>query len=175
MSTTTPVHLAIEYEDAAVSLAKLRDAGLRISKLHLSSALQLEPNAAALDRLRAFADDVYFHQVIARTGDQLKRFRDLDVALDRATEKPDEIGDEWRVHFHVPVHTQPELFFGDTRSQITGVLDFLRSEPATCQHMEIETYTWEVLPPELRTTNVVDQLVKEYDWCLAAMRERGLA
>ncbi|MGK0188994.1 MAG: sugar phosphate isomerase/epimerase [Verrucomicrobiales bacterium] len=174
-------HLAVEFEDAAVSLCKLRDAGLRISKLHLSSALRLNPLPDALKRLSAFAEDVYFHQVIERCPQpdgqpaQLVRYRDLADALKQAADAPDKVGDEWRVHFHVPVHAQPELLFGDTRGQISGVLDVLEKQPSLCRHMEIETYTWEVLPPELRSTNVVDQLVNEYDWCLAEMRQRGLA
>ena len=170
-------HLAVEFEDAAESLRKFREANVRISKLHLSSALRLEPTPDALDRLSAFAEDVYFHQVIERHDDsgELVRYRDLDDALARAASKPDQIGSEWRVHFHVPVHAQPELVFGDTRSQICGLLDVLQREPSMCKHLEIETYTWEVLPPELRSASVVDQLVNEYAWCLTEMRQRGLA
>ena len=169
-------HLAVEFEDASESLIKFSDAGIRLSKLHLSSALRLAPTADARERLAEFAEDVYFHQVIERqrTG-KLVRYRDLQDALDAAAKEPAAVGDEWRIHFHVPVHAQPELLFDDTRSQITGVLDTLRGEPNLCQHMEIETYTWEVLPPHLRTQNVVDQLVNEYDWCLEELRKRDLA
>jgi hypothetical protein len=53
-------------------------------------------------------------------------------------------------------------------------MDWLSKNPTKCQHIEMETYTWEVLPPELRTGDVVDQLVREYDWTLAAMKQRGL-
>lgn len=174
-------HLAVEFEEASASLHKLRDAGVRISKLHLSSALRLNPTPDALERLAAFAEDVYFHQVVERMPksgerpEQLVRYRDLTDALEKAKSRPAEVGDEWRVHFHVPVHAQPELLFGDTRGQISGVLDVLQKSPELCRHMEIETYTWEVLPAELRSANVVDQLVNEYDWCLMEMRQRGLA
>ena len=173
-------HLAVEFEDAAMSLRKLHDAGLRVSKLHLSSALRLEPTPDALERLGAFTEDVYFHQVVERhpsAGGQsrLVRYRDLPDALEAARIEPGAVGDEWRVHFHVPVHAQPELLFGDTRGQISGVLDVLQVQPSLCRHMEIETYTWEVLPKELRSANVVDQLVNEYHWCLSEMRARGLA
>ena len=54
-------------------------------------------------------------------------------------------------------------------------MDWLAQNPAKCQHIEMETYTWEVLPAEMRAGDVVDQLVKEYDWTLAEMRERQLA
>ena len=56
-----------------------------------------------------------------------------------------------------------------------GALDVLAADPARCPHLEMETYTWEVLPTDLKNRSVVDQLVAEYDWTLARLRERGLA
>jgi hypothetical protein len=55
------------------------------------------------------------------------------------------------------------------------VLDLLGSGDVRCAHLEMETYTWEVLPPELRSRDVVDQLVAEYHWVLAELRRRRLA
>ncbi|MCP5541712.1 MAG: metabolite traffic protein EboE [Akkermansiaceae bacterium] len=167
-------HLAIEYEEPAEAIGRLRDAGVRVSKIHLSSALKLAPSQATRDRLRAFEDDVYLHQVVVREGDAVvRRFRDLPDALDWADENPP--GDEWRVHFHVPIHAQPEaVFFRDTRDHISGLLDLLGRDPGWCGHFEMETYTWEVLPPELRSGDVVDQIVKEYEWCLGEFARVGL-
>ena len=54
-------------------------------------------------------------------------------------------------------------------------MDWLSRHPAHCQHVEMETYTWEVLPENLRAGSVVDQLVREYEWTLAAMQQRDLA
>ena len=169
-------HLAIEYEEPAAAIGRLRDAGIRVSKIHLSSALKLAPSAATRDRLRAFEDDVYLHQVVVREGDEVtRRFRDLPDALDWAEKAEGGPGDEWRVHFHVPVHAQPETaFFSDTRDHVSGIMDLLGSDPGWCQHFEMETYTWEVLPPDLRSPNVVDQLVKEYGWCLGEFERVGL-
>ena len=56
----------------------------------------------------------------------------------------------------------------------SGALDWMQAHPTACQHAEMETYTWEVLPPALRVS-IEDQLVGEYDWTLAALRGRGLA
>ena len=53
-------------------------------------------------------------------------------------------------------------------------MDILRSNPSLCSHIEMETYTWEVMPPEMKNRNVVDQLVAEYDWTLQQLTERGL-
>jgi hypothetical protein len=54
-------------------------------------------------------------------------------------------------------------------------MDLLKKNPALCSHLEMETYTWEVLPPELKNRDVVDQLAAEYDWTLKQLAERGLA
>ena len=170
-------HLALEYEEPEEALGRLRDNGIRVSKIHLSSALKLVPEAEALKRLRAFEDGVYLHQVIVREGsDVVRRFRDLPDALDDAaarTEKGETIGDEWRVHFHVPIHAQPEALFGDTRDHISGTLAVLAEHPGMCSHFEMETYTWEVLPESMRSANVVDQLAREYEWCLEEYGRNG--
>src|SRR5438105_2868270 len=81
---------------------------------------------------------------------------------------------EWRVHFHVPLQSPPAALFDNTASHILGVLDLLQANPALCSHLEMETYTWEVLPPELKDRDVVEQLVAEYEWTLARLAERGL-
>jgi hypothetical protein len=165
-------HLAVEFEEPAESLKRLARHGIKISKLHLSSALKLlatPPNRAALGR---FADETYLHQVVARTGSgRLSRYKDLDVALASAPGA----NEEWRVHFHVPLHCPPAERFGNTTDHLLGVLDVLQENPRLCSHLEMETYTWEVMPAELKSRSVVDQLAAEYEWCLAALRTRGLA
>jgi sugar phosphate isomerase/epimerase len=164
-------HLAIEYEDPREALAKLRTHGIKVSKIHLSSALKTRPTAAARTGLEDFAEDVYLHQVVARdAGGKLTRYRDLDLALGS------EISfEEWRVHFHIPLHCPPSAWFEPTTDHLLGVLDVLAEEPGLCSHLEMETYTWEVLPPELKGRDVVDSLAAEYHWCLGNLRKRGLA
>ena len=56
-----------------------------------------------------------------------------------------------------------------------GVLDLLQSNPEICSHLEMETYTWDVLPPELKSQSVVEQLAQEYEWTLRELGKRGLA
>jgi len=82
---------------------------------------------------------------------------------------------EARVHFHVPLHTPPAEGFDTTRDHLLGVLDALQAGPKLCSHLEMETYTWEVLPPELKSRSVADQLAAEYEWVLRELRRRGLA
>lgn len=169
-------HLAVEFEDACKALTRITGAGIRLSKLHFSSALKLRPTKENLAKLRAFDEPVYFHQVVASYGadEPLRRFKDLPDALAFAEQQSEQLGEEWRVHFHIPIHAQPGDGFDSTRDHLIGAMDWLAANPQKCQHIELETYTWEVLPPEMRSGDVVEQLVKEYEWALPEMRSRGL-
>jgi hypothetical protein len=168
-------HLAVEFEEPADVLRRFRDHDIRVSKIHFSSALKVLADRATREALRSFCEPVYFHQVVAQRADgTLARYRDLDVALDSQPSTLDST-DEWRIHFHVPLHFEPSTMFRTTRAHIQGVVDALAAEPNLCSHIEMETYTWEVMPPELKNRSVVDQLVAEYDWTLGELRVRGLA
>jgi len=167
-------HLAIEYENPAEAIGRLRRAGIRISKIHLSNALRLHPTPGARLALQSFVDPVYFHQVIERRPDgELVRYTDLDEALLTALDGP-QLDNEWRVHFHIPLHAAPNGVFQTTADHVTGVLDEIRQHPGLCQHFEMETYTWEVLPAALKQHSVVDQLTAEYAWTLAELSRRGI-
>lgn len=169
-------HLAVEFEEPAAALGAIRGAGIRLSKIHLSSALTLTPEPGSVARLTDFEEGVYLHQVVVSgAGPELRRFRDLPEALAWFRENPAEAGVEWRVHFHIPLHSPPQAPFGDTRDHLRGTLDYLRDHPGCCEHFEMETYTWEVMPDALRSGDVVDQLVAEYHWCLAEFSRIGLA
>lgn len=165
-------HLGVEFEEASVAMARLRQAGILLSKVHLSSALALKPSQGGRTRLAAFAEQTYLHQVIARHRDgQISRHRDLPEALanDAAAQ-----AEEWRVHFHVPLHWEPDGELGTTRAHLLGVLDELALAPGRCRHFEMETYTWEVMPEPLRSRSVEEQLEREYAWTLARWTERGV-
>jgi hypothetical protein len=172
-------HLAIEFEEARQALDRITGAGIRLSKLHFSSALALRPGAENLRRLAAFDEPVYFHQVAAREGPDtpLRRFADLPDALRFAATHPDQVPEdsEWRVHFHIPLHAEPGGDFQSTRGHLLEAMDWLAEHPRACRHAEMETYTWEVLPEAMRSGSVVEQLVREYEWTLAELRQRGLA
>jgi len=168
-------HMAIQYEVSAESIRALRRHGIRISKLHLSSALKVQPTSAVRKRLEAFVDPVYLHQVIARSSDGSQRaWVDLDTALYESNDDVD-LDEEWRIHFHVPLHTQPAQGMDTTVDHLLGVVDVLQEDPSLCTHLEFETYTWEVLPEAMKAPNVVEQLIAEYAWCERALGERGIA
>jgi len=172
-------HFAVEFEEPQGAIAAFQNAGIKISKIHLSSALKANPaQRKTLIALKKFADDVYLHQVIARARNGAKKyFRDLPVALAEQwkLKKHKSFFSEWRIHFHVPLHAPATPPFENTNDHLIGVLDLLAENPKICSHLEMETYTWEVLPPELKSQSVVEQLAAEYDWTLARLAERGLA
>jgi hypothetical protein len=169
-------HLAVEHEEPEAAIRRLTSAGIRISKLHFSSAMKVTPTAETREALRAFVDPVYFHQVIARNANgSLVRYLDLDEALQSPGTAKVEREEEWRIHFHIPLHCDSSPVFRTTSDHLLGVMDILSKDPKLCSHIEMETYTWEVLPPELKNRSVVDQLMSEYEWTLREMRARGLA
>jgi hypothetical protein len=183
-------HFAVEFEEPGNALPCLHLHGIRISKIHVSSALKMRPTAAARAALAALADDGCLHQVVVcRSDGQRSIYRDLGEALageplepaagdlqdsaDSALPSPPPA--EWRIHFHVPLHRPPAVLFENTTDHVLAALDWLQASPALCSHLEMETYTWEVLPPESRTGDLVDHLAAEYGWTLARLAERGLA
>ena len=170
-------HFAIEFEEPKKAIAALQGAGIKLSKIHLSSALKTRPTDPARAALAHFADDVYLHQVVARdTNGRLAFFRDLPDALQpQPPNLTPQRATEWRIHFHVPLHAPTAAPFRNTNDHLLGVLDLLAENPKLCSHLEMETYTWEVLPPQLKSQSVVEQLAAEYHWTLTQLAKRGLA
>lgn len=162
-------HAAVEFEAPDESLMLLRDAGIAVAKLQLSSALAVpRMDGDAAEALRRFDDGVYLHQVVERGPDgSLARFLDLPDAL--AAWGADGTGArEWRVHCHVPVfHEAPLASIGTTRQVLLDMLARQRSDGISA-HLEVETYTWDVLPPELRVGGLDEAIARELRW----VRER---
>jgi len=156
-------HAAVEYERVDTLLSALRAAELPVHKLQLSAGLRLpEVNPQTLDALGPYADDVYLHQVVTRHGDALTRFLDLPDALDSEGARS---ADEWRVHFHVPVFLPDLGAFDNTQPFLRELLAAHRRQPIS-PHLEVETYTWGVLPEALRQADVADDIARELSWVI---------
>jgi sugar phosphate isomerase/epimerase len=155
-------HAAVEFEDPAQSIARLRSAGIGIFKLQLSAALKVpRVDRETVARLRRFDDGVYLHQVVERRPDgTLVRFLDLAPAFAQIERSWDS---EWRVHCHVPVFTEklPEL--ETTQDFLCRILE-LHQVSAISRHLEVETYTFDVLPEELRRVDVATAVARELGW-----------
>ena len=156
-------HFALEYDGCVDSLEAFRQAGIRISKVHLSAALALDPSdPQALDALRSFEEPTYLHQVLLQMPDHtIQRFTDLpDFFAAAATDAI-----EARVHFHIPLDADPMPPLRSTREHAAELLAYRNLQPDFCRHYEIETYTWGVLPGALQRP-LEDHLAAEYRWVL---------
>lgn len=144
-------HQAVEFEDIPHSVEQLNNAGIRINKMHLTCALHLdEPgkNVLARQQLAAFVEPRYLHQTFARhaTGETAHCI-DLTRELCDSPEGPFRDTSAWRIHFHVPVHREQLGALKTTRGELKqGIAAAARLEYAP--HLEVETYTWGVLPGE---------------------------
>ncbi len=159
-------HAAVEFEDPRDSLARLRAAGIRIAKLQLSAALRIPavgPETGS--QLAPFAEPVYLHQTVERGPDGLTRYLDLPEALARAEAAQ---GREWRIHFHVPIFLEAMKDFGTTQGFLREILALHRAEPVTDQ-LEVETYTWDVLPEGYRRAEVGAAIARELNWVRGAL------
>ena len=154
-------HAAVEFERPAEAVAALRRAGIKIAKVQVSAGLVVEPPSdAQREALRSFAEDVYLHQVVARRGEALLRYPDLEEALqDPAAAR----ADEWRIHFHVPLFREELGPFRNTQGFLRELLSLQAKDPVST-HLEVETYTWDVLPDHLKTGDIVEYVTRELDW-----------
>ena len=165
-------HFAVEFEDAAHAIERIRAAGIKIGRVQLSSALDvvLPADRAEADRiasrLRPFADTTYLHQVVEHRDDGLRHYLDLPDALDRTG---DAAPKHWRIHFHVPLFAADYDRLGSTQSYVADVLRHMLRSAATT-HFEIETYTWDVLPGALKL-DLLESIAREYEWVLARALE----
>lgn len=176
-------HAAVEFEDTLASIHALRAAGIGIGKIQLSCALRIERMQPELiPQLQRFDDGVYLHQVVVQAlarvdqADQsgqsaqpgqrapaLQRFTDLPQAL-AAFQAGQAVG-EWRIHCHVPIFLQQVAALGSTHDSLRAILQALRSE-ALSTHLEVETYTWDVLPAHLKESSKALAIARELAFIL---------
>jgi sugar phosphate isomerase/epimerase len=156
-------HAAVEFESLDESLAELDRLGVRIAKVQLSAGLVVDQwDARTRAALESFANPVYLHQVVSRAGDVFQHFDDLGPALDAARQHPRE-HEEWRVHFHVPIFREALGPFRSTQPWLSALLARHVERPLTA-HLEVETYTFGVLPEVYRTQTVDEAIARELLW-----------
>lgn len=155
-------HSAVAFEDIVPTLAAVRSAGILVAKVQLSAALRATGEPAHLARLLGrFDDGIYLHQTVERRGDALTRHTDLPAAFEAA--RRGEGSSEWRVHCHVPVFLDRFDALDSTQPTLREVLALCRTQ-AVSPHLEVETYTWSVLPQSLRSPEIVGDIVRELQW-----------
>jgi sugar phosphate isomerase/epimerase len=142
-------HQSVEFEDVAESIRTLRDNDIRINKVHITCAIRIEQpnsNAAARELLAQYVEPRYLHQTMARnSAGEISRLIDLTEQMTRNPTDGFEQADEWRVHYHVPVNADSLGPLQTTRDDLKLALKTV-AELDYAPHLEVETYTWEVLP-----------------------------
>lgn len=167
-------HLAVSFADPAATVASIYAAGLEVVKVQASAALQvLEPaSQEARAALADFAEPRYLHQVREQVASgAVLAADDLPEAL---TELPGR--DPWRVHFHVPLHARPAAPLSATTDVLRTALTALRSTVDEMPHVEVETYTWSVLPETAGNggdTALIRGIAAELRWAVANLEELG--
>jgi len=155
-------HQAVEYENITESLQKLVDAGIPVFKLQEAAALHMpEVTQPVVDTLKRYAKTIYLTQTMEKKNGKLTRYLNVDDAI--AAFEKDPGPREWRTHIHVPVFLDDLGQFRTTRFAIEDALRFHKQKPLS-RHLEVETYTWDMLPDSLKSADIVDYIYRELDW-----------
>ncbi|MFB7439650.1 metabolite traffic protein EboE [Streptomyces mirabilis] len=170
-------HLATSFEDPHTALDGLAQARVPIVKSQLSAALHAEhphlPEVRAA--LAAFDEPRFLHQTRTLTAAGLRGTDDLGEAL-AGDALPD--ASPWRAHFHVPLHAAPAAPLTSTLPVLRAALTRLVGGPhPLTHHLEVETYTWQALPPELRPrarAQLVDGIAAELTLARDLLTDLGL-
>lgn len=155
-------HQSVEFEDITEDLQMLVDAAIPIYKLQEASALNVpEVDDAIVEELKRYTGTIYLSQTTELRSGQITRYLNLEDAI--AAYEADPGPRSWRTHFHVPVFLDDLGPFRTTRSGIDDALAFHARTPLST-HLEIETYTWDVLPDHLKTGDITEYVVRELEY-----------
>jgi hypothetical protein len=161
-------HFAIGFEDPVSTNTQLKTRGIKTGKIQISAALKAVLPPAFDERLkiteafRKFNEPTYLHQVIGRQQNgMLQQYNDLPQAL---ADVNNETITEWRAHFHVPVFIKDYGLLQSTQTDIADVVALQKASPFTT-HLEVETYTWDVLPDDLKLPQQ-ESITREVSWVL---------
>lgn len=158
-------HFAVGFEKPEEAINRILQAKIKIGRIQISAALA-SPNLGnadldeVSDQLSVFDEPIYLHQAVTKqTNGKLKRFSDLGEAIQSLRYPPDQ---EIRTHFHVPIFTEEYGVLRSTQSDIVETLKIWSNRNFT-NHLEVETYTWDVLPEDMRT-DIVSSIARELSW-----------
>ncbi len=164
-------HFAVGFEDPKEVLSQLSNQQIKVGKIQISAAMKGKFPAdeagkkKLLKNFEAFDEPTYLHQVVAIDADEKKwQYPDLPEALSNQNRE----FKEWRTHFHVPLFAQKYELLESTQHDILSLFEYMKSNQVT-NHLEIETYTWEVLPPILQT-DIASSIIREFNWVLSHLK-----
>lgn len=159
-------HFSLAYEEPEETFHKLESNRIKVGKIQVSSALKILFNGTDTDSiwesLKKFDEPTYLHQITEKSSEGVKTYSDLPELL-----KEQKSFSELRAHFHVPIFLEKFDGLSSTQDQILKVVEFLKNNKV-CDHLEIETYTWEVLPINLKK-ELSSSIVREMEWLKAKL------
>ncbi len=154
-------HFSLAYEEPTETFEKFVKAGIAIGKIQVSAALKILSNPSGNDKiweaLTLFDEPTYLHQVTEKIDGKVKTYNDLPIVLENKREF-----EELRAHFHVPIFLERFGALDSTQDHILKVMKYLKDNPVS-EHLEIETYTWDVLPSALKR-DLSESIVREIEW-----------
>ncbi len=159
-------HFAVVYEKPHEVFNAFQLAGIKIGKIQISAALKViipqstDDREAVESALIPFVESTYLHQVVGKgsNGNYIS-YRDLPEALETLQGT---FSEEWRIHFHVPVFLEDYGIISSTQEDIKVVLKYIAHDHV-CNHLEVETYTWEVLPEDIQL-DLGSSIIRELKW-----------
>ncbi len=156
-------HFSLAYESPEDSFASFRKAGIKVGKIQVSAALKVLFDKADPEKvweaLSAFDEPTYLHQVTQKVGKVVKTYPDLPAVLNKENSFT-----ELRAHFHVPIFLKQFDTLYATQDQILKVISYLKNHALT-SHLEVETYTWDVLPVSLKQ-DLSESIIREINWLI---------
>ncbi len=160
-------HYSLAFEEPEYTFAKMTEAKIEVGKIQVSAALKILPLEnidLVWDNLAEFDEPVYLHQVTEQVRDGVKTYRDLSEVLDEKVPFT-----ELRAHFHVPIFLDTFGSLQSTQDHIIKTLQYLKDNKIS-EHLEVETYTWDVLPLELKR-DLSESVIRELQWLLSKLEE----
>ena len=160
-------HFALAYEAPNLTFEKFKAANIYVGKIQVSAALKImydsDREEELWSTLAQFNEPVYLHQVTELVDGKVKTYNDLPIVLEKR--KPFK---ELRSHFHVPIFLKDYGLLQSTQDQTEKVLDYLEDNFVS-NHIEVETYTWDVLPNELKVP-ITESIARELDWMKSRLK-----
>jgi len=163
-------HAVVMCESQESVFQAYQKAGIQVGKVQISSAVVVQfdsmsenDRAEAIQQVSAFAEDRYLHQTTITLSDQdVSFFEDLPLAL-QSIDSPKNAQGTWRIHFHVPIYLRE---FGLLQASQQEIVDCVSScrRYSEVTHFEVETYAWNVLPPDLQEETLAVGIAKELTW-----------
>jgi hypothetical protein len=183
-------HAAVMRENQRDELAAYRTCGIRIGKIQVSSAIEVDwsriprtERAKAFEQLSAFAEDRYLHQTTVTTiaNGPIALHEDLPELI-RSVPAPEFLEGSWRIHFHVPIFLTDAGMLQTTQADIPACLAFLDdAQPKASDspldsnftgHLEVETYAWSVLPETHRGMSLAEDIASELRYLRALVQKK---